>query len=343
MIYRAVLVCVALRLCALAGTDIKGIETCASCHTKEVKSYSVASMGRAMELGHSSAILTSHPKMTFSYRGYRYTIERVNGASTYSVSNGSDSLTLPIEWAFGLGSAGQTYVLQKDGIYYESMVSYYRAIDGLDVTIGDQPLHPVTLTEAIGRPLGERERVACFGCHSTGSVQDNKLHTDTLRPGVQCDHCHVDAASHVDGLKTGHLDHAQMQKLSAMTAEEVNTFCGQCHRTWEQIITNGPRGILNVRFQPYRLTYSRCYDAEDRRISCVACHNPHQEVDRVTKNYDSKCMACHAGGKPDALSCKVAKENCASCHMQKVEIPGSHHRFADHYIRVIKANSPYPE
>ena len=33
-------------------------------------------------------------------------------------------------------------------------------------------------------------------------------------------------------------------------------------------------GVANVRFQPYRLISSKCYDAEDSRIRCTACHDP---------------------------------------------------------------------
>lgn len=49
----------------------------------------------------------------------------------------------------------------------------------------------------------------------------------------------------------------------------------------------------NVRFQPYRLGNSRCWDADDARISCLACHNPHEQLHRDVAFYDSKCTSCH--------------------------------------------------
>ena len=39
-------------------------------------------------------------------------------------------------WAFGRGRAGQTYVFERDGAFYESRVSFYQALDGLDLTMG---------------------------------------------------------------------------------------------------------------------------------------------------------------------------------------------------------------
>jgi Cytochrome c554 and c-prime len=300
-------------------------------------------MSHAMERAEECGVLKTHPLLTFTANGFNYRIERKGNESFYSVTNGKDTLTLPIHYAFGLGAAGQTYVLEKDGVYYESFVSYYRQPDALDITIGDQKMRPTNLTEALGRRLGERERLACFECHSTDAVHGSKLTLDTMVPGVQCERCHGDTTAHLNGFKTGDASSGAMKHLSAMSTDETSTFCGQCHRTWEQISINGPRGLLNVRFQPYRLTYSRCYDLEDKRISCVGCHDPHKEVDRVTKNYDTKCLACHAGGKPKALPCKVAKQDCASCHMPKFEIPGSHYQFSDHDIRIVKVNSGYPD
>ena len=55
----------------------------------------------------------------------------------YTVTDGKETLTLPILYAFGEGKAGQTYVLEYQGEYYESLVSYYKDIRGLDFTVGD--------------------------------------------------------------------------------------------------------------------------------------------------------------------------------------------------------------
>jgi hypothetical protein len=127
-----------------------------------------------------------------------------------------------------------------------------------------------------------------------------------------------------------------------MTAEQAANFCGQCHRTWAEIAMQPNPSIANIRFQPYRLTGSKCYDPDDVRISCLACHDPHQEVSSQTAGYDSKCQACHGGAKAGAKACRVAKKECVTCHMPKLELPGAHHKFSDHRIRVVKPNEAYP-
>jgi hypothetical protein len=164
-------------------------------------------------------------------------------------------------------------------------------------------------------------------------------------PGVQCEHCHKDAPTHLAAMLVNGYEPDTPKSSpapSALPAEQVSNFCGQCHRTWAEIAAQGKPSIANIRFQPYRLTGSKCYDPDDARISCLACHDPHHEINAVSTDYDARCQACHAGGKPGAKACPVAKSKCSTCHMPKLELPGAHHKFTDHRIRIVKANEPYP-
>jgi nitrate reductase cytochrome c-type subunit len=134
-----------------------------------------------------------------------------------------------------------------------------------------------------------------------------------------------------------------LHKLIGLSAEETANFCGQCHRTWAEIAAQPNPGIADIRFQPYRLTGSKCYDPDDARISCLACHNPHHDFDNPQKvNFDPKCLACHGGGKPGAKACPVSKDKCVSCHMPRIDLPGAHYKFTDHRIRIVKPNEPFP-
>ena len=298
-------------------------------------------MAHAMETVAECAILQKHPVLTAQLDRYSYRIETRGQQSIYTVTDGVQTFTTPLGWAFGLGAAGQTYVFEKDGAFYESRVSYYRQIDRLDITMGAQKLHPTNILEAAGRYMGPREAALCFGCHSTNGATQANVTLSTMTPGVQCERCHGDTEHHLEGLKKGDQTLFAMKKLTAMSTEDTSNFCGQCHRTWAQIAMNGPHGTANVRFQPYRLANSKCYDAEDKRIACTACHDPHREVDHNLADYDAKCLACHAGGKPAAKACKVSTKDCASCHMLKVELPGGHHKFTDHDIR--RPGASYPD
>jgi len=278
------------------------------------------------------------------------------------VTDGAETISLPIRWSMGVG--GQTWVLERDGKLYESLVSFYPAISGLDITTGDEGLKPATLEGAMGRELSKDDGKACFGCHGTNAVSQGNLSFETLKPGVTCEHCHQGALIHAEDAGQGAFD-AVPPRLSSLSSERVSNFCGQCHRTWEMVVRNHWRGPINVRFQAYRLANSRCFSGADSRISCIACHNPHQDVVREKTGYDAKCLACHAppltapptpttvntaaastatSARAHPKSCPVAKSDCVSCHMPKIVFPGGggHLTFTDHQIRIVKTGDAYP-
>ena len=321
---------------------------CASCHAAQARTHGATSMANALEDVRACDILRQHPRLTFAEGPYRYEITRQGDTSQYQVSDGRQTLRVPIGWAFGLGSAGQTYVFQIGGRYFESRVSYYKALNGLDLTIGAQSAKPSNLEEAAGPALDSEAARACFNCHATHATVGRKLDLTAMLPGVQCERCHGSAEAHLAGFRSGQPKPGAMSRLSTMSTDETSEFCGQCHRTWSQIATNGPHGINNIRFQPYRLTNSRCYDVDDPRIRCTACHDPHQEVVARPAAYDAKCLSCHAAParaalKTGAKKCPVGTAGCAGCHMPRLELPGSHNLFTDHEIRIVKKNEPYPD
>jgi len=336
-----ILVTAPILLAADDGGASRALRVCAGCHPAQAKPHPATSMAHAMELVPECRILKEHPLMTFVEGKYSYRIERQGDQSIYSISDGQQVRSFPLGWAFGQGLAGQTYVFESGGAYYQSRVSYYKLIDGLDLTMGAENIKPANMEEALGIRMAPQDSPQCFACHATNSVQAKKLVTGKMIAGLQCERCHGPSENHLRGIQQGDQKLAAMTKLAGFSTEQISTFCGQCHRTWEEIAASGKLGVSNVRFQPYRLTNSKCYDTEDARISCLACHDPHQEIDRAAAHYDSRCEACHNGGKPSAMACKVAKSNCVSCHMPKVEISGSHHEFFDHEIRVVKGNE-YP-
>ena len=257
----------------------------------------------------------------------------------------SKTVSIPIVWA--MGAQAQTWVLKRNGNLYESRVSYYPSIKGLAITTGDERLTPKTIDEAVGRPIGMDEAKACFNCHSTNALVDHNLNLKGLHPGVTCERCHAGVHAHAAGMLAGSASAPIPQSLGKLPAEDISNFCGQCHRSWETVVRGHWSGPADVRFQPYRLANSRCFNGADPRISCVACHDPHQQVVRDISYYDAKCLACH--GQPSAAidaspshpkACPVAKSRCASCHMPQVSLPNGLLRFTDHQIRVVKAENP---
>ncbi|HEX4770233.1 MAG TPA: multiheme c-type cytochrome [Bryobacteraceae bacterium] len=333
----------ALAAGSLAGADLQ----CGTCHLAQAHEQPKTAMGRALQLPGSNSVLNNHPLLTTTKGVYTYRVETHNGLTTYAVSDATGEIKVPIRYSFGFRS--QTYVLEYQGRIYESLVSYFAEPDALDTTIGDDALHPQTLLQAFGRELDSATVADCFGCHSTGSGDAKTLHLAALRPGVTCDHCHEDALLHQNAALKGKRDFLP-KDLKQNTPYEISELCGKCHRTWETVMRLPIRGPVDVRFQPYRLANSKCFDGQDSRLSCITCHDPHQKLLPEAAFVDTKCLACHAGSAVSAAFasaapvkvCPVAKSNCASCHMPKIPVPGSHRQFTDHQIRVVKAGSTFP-
>jgi Zn finger protein HypA/HybF involved in hydrogenase expression len=309
---------------------------CANCHKAIVERYYGTaqahgnSMSRALYTIEQATLLRDTKKpLEFRLGKYAY---RLSGSS-YNVSDGSSSLALTLAYAFGQGAAGQTYVFQHEGLWYKSRVSYYKETQSFDLTMGAPPGEPKSLLEAAGREMTPKDVTACFGCHTTNSIVSGKVTFDRLQAGIGCQNCHADAMKHARTMQP-------QTSLAKLTTEEQSDLCGRCHRTWADIASGGPRGVGNVRFQPYRIANSKCYDAADRRIACTACHDPHSALQKNVKSYDSSCLSCH--GKDKKVCSNKQVSGCAGCHMPKYEIPGSHHLFSDHQIRIVRPNEKYP-
>ncbi len=339
------LLCLLLPVATGAQTDSAAPAACARCHV-EALTQPATYMAHALETVDKGKILIDHPLLTTTVGKYSYKIERKGSESEYSVTDGTKTVTMPIRWTMGASSAmGQTYILEKDGELYESRVSWFQELNGLGPTMGSAGSVAPDIMQAAGRLMSDDDKRHCFGCHATNAVQGKQLTLDKLTPGVQCGHCHQAIDAHLAAVLAGNHDLAppkDLHKLIGLSAEQASNFCGQCHRTWSEIALQGNFSIADIRFQPYRLTGSKCYDPDDARISCLACHNPHHDLNPQKVNFDRKCLACHAGGKPGAKACPVAKDKCVSCHMPKIDLPGAHYQFTDHRIRIVKPNEPFP-
>jgi hypothetical protein len=335
-----------------------GPQACSKCHVDEVSQHSTA-MGKAMEPAATSVVLRSYPRLTFQSGRYAYEIIRKGEQSLYTVTDGTNTFSEPILYSFGQGKAGQTYIFRHNGALYESRVSFYKDTKALDWTMGYQGTPPSSLAEAPGRAISADEARDCFGCHTTGAISGLRLQVDRLIPGVTCEACHGPGGEHIASMEARNFKDQRIFNPGDMSTDELSQeFCGSCHRSAEQVMTNKLlTGVVSVRFQPYRMFTSRGHDPDDMRLRCTSCHNPHENPVADAAFYDAKCFACHRSGpslKSAAIAkaeekegradkpCPVAERLCVSCHMPKVGVPGSHFLFTDHRIRIAKPGEPFP-
>ena len=327
-----------------------GNEECDQCHHDKVTSQRQTEMAKASTRSLDPADLDGQQRVHFQQGAYDYSIARSGNIVAESVTDGRTSLSRPVLFSFGEGVVGHTYIYEDAGNLYESHVSYYSSIKGLDLTTGHPQAQFGDLSQALGRPLELQEAQRCFGCHTTASTTSGRFDPSQAIAGVTCEACHGPGARHAQAMMAGQLEQGRKLIVSPGhfdTARAID-FCGACHRTPGDVIEMNVSGAVTVRFQPFRLEQSRCWKNAGERLTCVTCHNPHEPLVQDSAAYDAICMRCHAakpGGERQTgelgVACRVSKVNCVGCHMPKVEIPGMHHAFADHWIRVARDSDTY--
>jgi len=217
----------------------------------------------------------------------------------------------PGDWAFGAGVQAITFVSRVDREnYLEHGETWYRAIDGYDVTPGQQNRAGVAFRTF--DPAGRMLR--CFACHSTGPLTLGS--DDAIVPrelGVRCEVCHGPGSDHARDPARNH-----PRNPARMTAAAMNTFCGQCHGLLITVdAASDLRDPRSARNQALRLAASACFRKSQGRLNCVTCHPPHAGARPAAAAYDAACRKCHATARHTV---SIAGQPCVDCHMPPVRL-----------------------
>src|SRR6202008_2276863 len=76
---------------------------CLACYKDRSEMEPFNPMGRAMALTGANPVLKENPKLTVTKGRFTYTLETRGDESTYSVSDGTRTITVRIRWNFGAG------------------------------------------------------------------------------------------------------------------------------------------------------------------------------------------------------------------------------------------------
>jgi Cytochrome c554 and c-prime len=336
-------------------SEYAGSATCASCHPAQMASQKNVQMAQTAMRADRSEILHSHPEMNFTIGRYHYQIKTEGQHSAYSITDGKLALKETLLWAFGTGRVGQSYLFKKnDRKFYEARVTYFDTLKNLHFTPARALTSPKDIEEAMYRPVDAAEIGRCFACHTTASTIAGQFDEENLTPGVSCEACHGPAAKHVAAAEAEMAGANQTVQGTIFNSAKLIPidsvdFCGACHTTWWDVKLSGVKGVSTAKSQPYRLEGSKCWGKGDARLTCIACHNPHEPLQTNLSAYDAICSSCHVSGgekttaSHPGASCPVGTKVCVSCHMQKVYVPEMHYEFTDHRIRIAHANDSYPE
>ncbi len=319
-----------------------GAPACRSCHPAQFASQSASGHARTLYRAAEHPLaarftlpgpLQRPPRFRFTLRDFRV-----------QLADGETEMEIPLEWAFGSGTHGVTFVSRlADDSYLEHGFSYYSDTGSFDLTPGHRSLPVRTLSEAAGQTFRLRGAGftirSCFQCHSTGPVSvSERSQIQIPEAGVRCEACHGPGGAHVQARSR-----QSIRNPRSMSSDDLNRFCGQCHRAPEEgLAANDFTNPWNVRHQPPYLEQSKCFRASAGALSCLTCHAPHEPLRRNDPDhYNEKCAACHTRGqrRPPAKVClAAARPDCAGCHMPLVAAD-PHLKFRNHWIGVYRGGA----
>jgi predicted CXXCH cytochrome family protein len=299
-------------------------------------------MRRAAAVAADAKFLKGQPTTSYAAPPFTYSVAVTGAGLEYSVAQGSQKLSRKLDWVMGAGDLGHTFLYQVDGRWYQSLATFYLDRAQLDITTGLTRDPGSDLEAALGVKLSAEDARKCFGCHTVHATTSQGFNPRHAEAGVGCEACHGPAGAHAANAKTAVFDPAKL------SPSDSNDFCGACHRSAGDVAAFSNDVVAAstalVRFQPYRLEESKCWRAtQDARLTCVACHDPHQPLNRNLVSYDKKCLQCHTSGLEHAARvCPRASSGCVQCHMPKVNVASMHGDFTDHFIRIARAGEGFP-
>ena len=313
-------------------------EVCASCHPGEARAQGASEHAFALRRTGDHPLAKSFFQESTKSRPPGYRFDFLAGG-TVRISDSSAVAETPLEWAFGAGQQAVTFVSRVDTSHYvEFFYSYYRALDRLGPTPGQQELHPAGLGEAAGLYYKTRDPAAgidgCFRCHSTGPLEFKA--GDTIQPsesGVHCEACHGPGAAHVTAARSHRPAARLIGNPARLSASDQLKLCGECHRPPQS--NAGPMDwsfAWNVRHQPVYLAQSACFRLSKGALSCTTCHAAHERLEVAAQSYNRQCLRCHA------RQAKACASNCIDCHMPSVS-PQAPLRFTNHWIGVFDSGA----
>ena len=306
----------------LAAPGNVGATACRGCHAAQFAAQSTSRHARALRPIVQTDIperMADQPLRESS--GVSFDYARAAGGLAVTITKGDERVEALLEWAFGSGGQAVTPVGRYKGAYFEHRISYYRAPDQAARTIGHSGTPSASAEAALGMRQDAATITRCFSCHATGVKAGPEL--SAMVPGVTCERCHGPGPEHVRSPGI-----AKMRRTAAVG------LCAECHRMPEGAGRKPEeRDPASVRFQLVGLSASACYRVSER-LTCVSCHNPHEDAARTAGPYVAVCAGCHTAPAKAGAGCRRnGKQDCLPCHMRK-STPLPHLTFTDHRIRV---------
>lgn len=316
-----------------------GPERCASCHRDIAATQMQTAMANTWG-GAVPSLLDAHfeaRRKEESGRAQAYEVRSFGGHLEYfSVMPDGAKLVLPVEAVIGGRRNGLSFLERIEKLdempiqrptLIEGRYAYSLSHRSLELSPGFDPETPATYGDALGRVLSPEFEEKCLRCHG----EPNTLGAGK-QGGVRCESCHGPALDHVRSFTAGTPGH-KLVTPKKLAGSETLAVCAQCHTGLSEQSDPLPDDLL-VSSQVPALSHSECFIQSGQNLTCVNCHNPHQDSPQIVDVSQRTCLGCHSISiERHAAICPVnANTGCITCHMPSVERNAFH--LTDHWIRV---------
>jgi hypothetical protein len=338
--------------------EFLGDAACASCHPSIFQTHRHSRHAATLHTlggGRLPYPFPDHARFTGGATGLSYALERRQDRYWFGVQAPEGPREAVAEYAFGSGKTGVTLVSRAgEESIREFRMSYFPSRRRWEVTPGQRGAGADPLGKLHARAVAQR----CFSCHVT-TIAASRILPEPRFLGVGCEACHGPGRRHVEALREGAADHP-IDNPGRWDGARVNALCGRCHRTERELDPLDTFALSQTqRFQPIGLAKSACFRGSAGRLSCVSCHDAHEDARRDAAHYEAVCRTCHAPavagvqafrrsgvrvGRPERLNTRAPEHlttvcpvnlrtGCVTCHMPQREVVRGI-TMADHWIRV---------
>jgi hypothetical protein len=324
--------------------NFAGSEVCANCHRDIYNKHILSEHHLTSSPVSATNILGSFQdgKNIFVFEPFvNVTMEkRDSGFYQVEYNNDLEIRKGRFDIVVGSGRKGQSYLNWIGNRLVQLPITYFTPSSQWSNSPGYSPSKPMFY-----RPITSR----CLECHSTyfektsDTAELEEFDRRKIIYAVDCEKCHGPGAAHVE-FQTKYPGSKQAKFIvnpGELPRERLLDLCALCHGgritktkpsfefkagdTLSNYFTVNPTdpNIANIDVHGNQLgllSSSKCFTMSN--LTCINCHNVHENENGKIQMFSQRCMNCHSDGHEK--SCKMTatvgpsiKQNCIDCHMPK--------------------------
>jgi nitrate/TMAO reductase-like tetraheme cytochrome c subunit len=329
--------------------DFAGAASCMSCHKEIYENHIKTAHFRTTEIVNSTNIVgsfdTTKNKVFFSTGGQINMEKLDSGFYQTAYVKGKKRNCERFDIVVGVGTQGQSYMSWTGNNLYQLPITYFTSAKQWS----NSPGYPNHI--AFNRPIDSR----CLECHTTMAekISEQGIIPELFDPkkiilGVTCEKCHGPGVKHVAYQTANPKDITAKYIINPknFSRQQSLDLCAMCHgglpdakkpafeftagdklSDYFNIDTTSISSVsIDVHGNQYgMLRASKCFRMTSS-MTCMTCHNPHENEKGQTSLMSQKCGSCHDGKHEGDVQCKLTakigsriKNLCTDCHMPRQE------------------------